>query len=176
MILIAFLMTVIVLAVTVLSCVSDFRSLTIPNWHSLVILVCFVPAWLAAPHAFGGIGSHLGAMAIMLGMTYALFSFDLMGGGDSKLGTALGLWVGLKGLIPFLFYMSVTGGIIGVAAMIIQRMKPFKNPAPGTCIAQLQSGKNAAPYGIAISFGAWVVLLQFVSIHNQLNEVIKIIT
>jgi prepilin peptidase CpaA len=175
MTIITLIMTLIVFIVTLLSCVSDVRSLRIPNWHSLVIIICFLLAWLATPEAFSRLVGHLGAMGIMLVVSYAMFALGMMGGGDSKLGTALGLWVGLAGLIPFMFYMALMGGVIGIASLVIGKKKPFKTPAPGSWIEQVQAGKNTIPYGVAISFGAWAALFYTGFLHNQLNEVFSII-
>jgi prepilin peptidase CpaA len=175
MILITPIMTLTVLIVLLLSCISDVRALRIPNWHSLVLIGCFFPAWLAAPQFFDGIGAHLGAMGIMLVVTYIMFTFGMMGGGDSKLGTALGLWVGMKGLLPFILYMSFAGGVLAVVSLIISKRKPFKKPVSGGWIEQAQAGKNSIPYGIAISLGAALALLQSGFVHNQLNEVLTTI-
>ena len=172
---ITIIMTCIVLIVTILSCISDVRSLRIPNWHSLVILGCFIPAWLATPEAFSGLWQHSGAMMGMFAVTYIMFCLGMMGGGDSKLGTVLGLWTGLKGLLPFMVYMAIMGGVVGIISLFIRKNKPFKTPLPGSWVDQLQNGRNAVPYGVAISFGAWAALFHTGFMHNQLNEVFRII-
>lgn len=170
------LMTLIVFIVTLLSSVSDVRSLRIPNWHALVILGCFIPAWLAAPGAFEAPWQHLAAMGAMLVLGYLMFSFGLMGGGDAKLAAAVGLWVGLGGLAPFIFSMAIMGGIIALVSIAVSKKKFFKNPLPGSWIEQVQAGRNAVPYGVAISAGAWAALYHTGFLHNQLNEVFSIIT
>ena len=175
MTLIAPVMTAVVLIVTLLSCISDVRSLRIPNWHSLVILAAFIPAWLAAPEAFIGLAQHAAAMAIMLVVSYIMFSLRMMGGGDSKLATVLGLWVGLSGLPPYIFYMAIAGGVMGLVSLLLRKKKIFKNPRPGSWIEQVQAGRNAVPYGVAISIGAWVALFHTGFLDNQLNEVFSII-
>lgn len=175
MIVISLLMTAIVFVVTVLSCVSDIRSLRIPNWHSLVILCCFAPAWWAMPGLFGALWQHVGAMGFMFVMTYAMFILGMVGGGDSKFATALGLWIGLKGLILFMFYMAIIGGVVGIASLAIRKYKPFKNLKAGSWAEQAQSGRNVVPYGLAIGLGAWVTFFHTGLIYNQLNEVIRII-
>lgn len=168
-------MMFVVLIVTLLSCISDVRSLRIHNLNSIVILFCFFPAYFASPEFFNGLGQHLAAMAIMFAVTYVMFALGMMGGGDSKLGTALGLWVGLKGLMLFTFYMAIMGGLLGFISLVIFRKKPFKNPRPGSWVAELQEGRNAIPYGVAISFGFWAALFHTGFAYDQLNEVFKII-
>jgi prepilin peptidase CpaA len=159
---ITLILTLAVLMTTVFSAVSDVRSLRIPNLHCLIILVCFIPAYFATPDLFGGWIHHLGAVAVMFIVTYLMFTAGMMGGGDSKLGSALALWVGLPALLPFLFYMAVMGGVLGVATLYIRKHKPFKTPLTGSWVAQVQDGRNAVPYGVAISFGFWMAL-----IHND---------
>lgn len=165
----------VVLAVTLLSCVSDFRSLRIPNLYALIVAGSFVPAFLATPGAFMSPWWHYPlAMVLMFALSYFMFAKGLMGGGDSKLGTALALWVGLRGLLPLVFYMALVGGILGMASLLLQKFKPFKNPRAGGWIAEAQGGSNAIPYGIAISFGSWAAFFHTGLIHHQLDEVFKI--
>src|ERR1700722_2220524 len=164
-----------VFIVTVLSCVSDIRSLRIPNAYALIILACFVPAWLATPADFGPLWYHLAAMGLMFVLSYLMFCKGMMGGGDSKLATALGLWVGLKGLLPFVFYMALMGGVLGAVTLCLRKKKLLSNPKAGSWIEQVQSGQNAVPYGVAISFGSWASFFHTVLIHHHLNEVFKII-
>lgn len=165
----------VVFIVTLLSCISDIRSLRIPNMYALVILACFIPAWLTTPAVFDPLWHHLAAMGLMFILTYIMFSIGIMGGGDSKLATALGLWVGLKGLLPFVFYMALIGGVLGVMTLFLRKKKLFNNPKPGSWIEQAQAGQNAVPYGVAISFGSWASFCHTALLHHHLNEVFKII-
>jgi prepilin peptidase CpaA len=175
MIFIVLVMTLAVFVITVLSCISDVRSLRIPNWHSLAIAGCFIPAFAASPEAFHGVWQHIGAMGIMFIVSYAMFAVGMMGGGDSKLATALALWAGLKGLAPFLLFMAIAGGVIGGVSLVIQKKKFFKKPIKGSWVEQAQKGRSAIPYGVAISFGAWISFFHTGFIHHQLNEVLTII-
>src|SRR4051812_12848476 len=148
-------MICVVLAMTILGSVSDVRSLRLPNIYTLVIIGCFIPAWLAHPEAFAPLWQHLAAMAGMFIVTYVMFSAGIMGGGDAKFGTALALWAGLRGLMPFIFVMALVGGVLGVMALGLKKKKLFANPKPGSWIEQTQSGVSAVPYGVAISLGSW---------------------
>jgi prepilin peptidase CpaA len=168
-------MTLAVFAVTILSCASDIRSLRIPNMHALMIMGCFIPAWLATPAAFGPFWEHLAGMATVFIVTYIMFITGIMGGGDSKLATALGLWLGLSGLLPFVFCMALLGGVLGLVTLCLRKRKLFSNPKPGSWMEQAQAGKNAVPYGVAISFGFWLSFFHTGILHHQLSEVFKII-
>lgn len=172
---IAFILTLAVLAVTAASCVSDYRAMRIPNLHSAIVIGAFLLAFLISPEAFGRWWEHLGAFALMFGVTFAMYCAGMVGSGDTKLGSALALWVGLKGLMPYLFYMTLAGGILGVISLVLRRKKPILNPVPGSWVAKVQEGKSVVPYGIAISVGAWGALLHTGFIYHQIDEVFKII-
>lgn len=145
----------IVSGVCAAAAVSDFRRLLIPNLYSVVVIVLFVPAYLLVPEAFGHWTHHLMAAGIMLVIGFFLFVVKLFGGGDAKFATAVALWLGVKGLLPFVLYMTICGGVLGVAGLYIAKKKPFKTIGKGGWIDQLQQGRNAIPYGIAIAFGFW---------------------
>lgn len=148
------------------SAVSDFKSMTIPNIYAGCIILAFVPAYAA--DALSGEGlefffswkSHLLSAAIMFGLTFVLFSFRVIGAGDSKLCSAFALWVGMPGMAAFLFYMTVVGALLGIATKIMNKRKLVVNPKEGSWIAKAQEGHMGVPYGIAICVGAIVAFYQ----------------
>lgn len=164
-----------VLAVMLLACVSDVKTLRIPNVYSIIVVAAFAAAFLLSPEDFKVWWSHLSAAGGMFIITYIMFCAGMLGAGDSKFGSALALWVGLKGLLIYVFYMAVVGGVIGVIAIYFRKKKPFANPPAGSWMAVAQEGKNSVPYGIAISFGAFASLLQTGFINHQLDELLRII-
>ncbi len=149
----------VVIGTGVLSGWSDFKGMTIPNLHSLIVLGAFVVAYGAMwafgeDHAFGPLWSHLASGGIVLVITALMFALKSLGAADSKLGTAYALWMGVPGLLPFLFYMALLGGALGVAALVLRKWKPVKSPAKDSWVDQVQGGASKVPYGIAIVFGA----------------------
>ena len=169
-------MTAVILVTTLLACVSDVRTMRIPNMHSVVIAAAFLVAFAASPESFPGKWwFYPAALAIMFAITFGMFAKGMIGGGDAKLGSALALWVGLQGLVPYVFWMAIAGGLLGVASLFIKKSKRFTGLPPENWIAQVQEGRNAVPYGIAISAGAWGALLQTEFLSHQLHEVLKII-
>lgn len=165
-------MTFVVLIVTILSSISDIRDLRIPNWHSLVIIAAFFIAYAFSPKYFHSLNQHLIAMGIMFAVTYLMFACKVIGGGDAKLGTALGLWAGLKSLIPFIFYMTLIGGVLGVMALLLRKRKVIKKPRRGSWIDQAQKGYSAVPYGVAISLGFWIALSHTEPMRAQLHSLL----
>jgi prepilin peptidase CpaA len=169
------LLTLVMLAVTLLSCVSDFRTMRIPNLYSAIVLIGFVAAWLISPGSFGKWWDPLIAFAIMFAVTFGMYCAGMVGSGDTKLGSALAPWVGLKGMALYLFFMALVGGALGIMAIIMRKKNLFAEAPVGSWIAQVQSGKSAVPYGIAITAGAWAALFHTGFFHHQIDELIKII-
>lgn len=167
--------TLVVLVTTVMACISDVRFLRIPNSYVIVVLGCFIAAFGLSPESFGPWWHHLSAGLIFLVITYIMFSLGMLGGGDAKMGAALALFVGLRGLVPYLFYMALVGGLLGILAIVIKKKKPFAHPAPESWVGQLYQGRNAVPYGIAISSGVWAALFHTGFADNILDKVIRII-
>ncbi|MEM6780366.1 MAG: prepilin peptidase [Pseudomonadota bacterium] len=139
---------------------SDWGGMQIPNAYPAGIIVTFAIAYAAvyfmAPDAeyFMDIKSHLLSLVFIFATTFVLFSLKMIGAGDSKLAAAVAVWTGFKGLLPFLFFMGIAGGVLGVAALIIRKSKPFKEPKENSWIDKIQKGESAVPYGIAIAIGA----------------------
>ena len=145
---------------------SDIRGLTIPNSYSLGVtaafIVCYGVLWaFGQGDVFFSISSHLLAALIVFGVTVAMFAFGLLGAADSKLGTAYALWAGLPGIFPFLFYMTLMGGVLGLVSLGLKKWTPVKDPKEGSWVARVQAGESKVPYGVAIVIGA---LASFVNI------------
>lgn len=146
------------LAAAIMAGVSDVRTLTIPNLYCAVIAVsffiCYALLWLLGRDVvFAPFLSHFLSGLIVFLMTGALFYLRLIGGGDAKLATAIAFWTGLRGLMPFLFYMAVIGAVLGGAALLLRRYKPVAAPSAGGWIARVQQGESKVPYGVAITAG-----------------------
>ncbi len=150
----------------VASAISDFRSMTIPNIYAGGIVLAFIPAYLADSFTgqgmefFLGWQSHLIAALAVFAITFILFSLRILGAGDSKLATAVALWVGLAGLPSFLSYMAIIGAVLAVATKVMNTKPLVAAPKEGSWVAQSQAGRLGVPYGIAICCGAIIAFYQ----------------
>lgn len=143
--------------------ISDFRTMTIPNLLPILVAGGFVVAYAGAagvaysggPELFSSLAVHAIAFALVFAVTFLMFALGVWGAGDSKLAAAIGLWLGLAGVVPFLLVMSVAGlGLVAVFP-ILRRMDRI--PAwlgPDSWWARLVRGEKTVPYGIAIAVGA----------------------
>ncbi len=146
--------------------ISDFRSMTIPNIYAAGIVLAFVPAFAADALSGNGMEffstwqSHVIAGVAVFALTFVLFCLRVIGAGDSKLCSAFALWTGLSGLAAFLFYMAVTGALLGLATKIMHKKQLVENPKEGSWIDKSQKGGGGVPYGIAICLGVIVAFYQ----------------
>ncbi|OEJ68924.1 A24 family peptidase [Magnetovibrio blakemorei] len=137
---------------------SDARTLKIPNWVSLTLLVAFFPTALSAGLSLETISWHLGGGLLFLVAGFVLFAFGLFGGGDAKLLAVCALWTGWDQLLWLLAAVVLVGGGLCILVIILRRglgMWPdwLVNAAKG-----LFEPNKAVPYGIAIAAGALMVL------------------
>jgi prepilin peptidase CpaA len=139
-----------------MAAVSDLLTMTIPNRLSVVLVASFLAIAPFAGLTFADVLSHVGAGAAVFAFCFALFAFNVMGGGDAKILTASALWFGLsQSLVSYLVYVSVLGGLL---AMLVLTLRAHHNtimaariPLPSTI---LQPKK--LPYGLAIGAAAFL--------------------
>ncbi len=153
-------------ALLVWAAVSDWREMHIANRISEALLGVYVLGVLVPHDIFHGITLMGGLLAggVVLLLTLFLYAVRAMGGGDTKLASATALLVGLNHLGLFLVIMAVTGGLLGVYALMI-RTHPHWLPErllqpqlPQAWLSQLKNGAGKVPYGLAIATGGIVTL------------------
>ena len=92
----------------------------------------------------------LGGAALVFAIGVALYGFGLWGAGDSKLITAVVLFIGWSRLAEFAFATAMFGGVLALIIML-------SNPTRVLVMVQMrgkgESG-STVPYGVAIAVGA----------------------
>lgn len=169
------LLLILALVLAIAGAVHDWRSLRIPNWINLSIAALFVLAVVLRPQDFAPLWHYAGAGALMLVVTYAMFAMGQFGGGDAKLASALALWLGFKGLAPFVMFTGIAGGVLGLLGLYIKKKKPFAHAAPEGWVGQLQLGRNALPYGIALAAGGVCAVFHTAPYAQKLHELLFLI-
>ena len=127
------------LAFSVWAAISDFRFLKIPNVISIVALAAFAVAFAAQ---YFGLPVELRPMGVI----------------TSHLASAYALWFTLFLLPQYLVLITLVGGVLGVVALILRRIKP-KNHFHSLWIKTISEQNSAVPYGIAIAVSFWVCAL-----------------
>lgn len=134
----------------------DLLTMTIPNRLTLALAGAFfvvAPIVGMSGHDFL---THLGAGAAMLLAGIALFSFNLLGGGDAKLLAAAALWLGMDPLVVFLAYVAIFGGALALIILAYRSIPASAFPLPEWAL-RLHTKGGGMPYGVAIAAGALAV-------------------
>jgi prepilin peptidase CpaA len=132
---------------------SDLRSFSIPNRLVLILLAGFAPAALLNSYGATEWLDHIGVALILFAAGAGLFAMGLWGGGDAKLLSAVGLWLGWQPLPRFLLVMSMTGGLLALLALAMRAV-------PAGRRHYLAAGQ--IPYGVAIAaagLDAWLAAI-----------------
>jgi prepilin peptidase CpaA len=135
----------------------DLFTMRIPNRISVVMVLAFFPLALLAGLGTAEIVNHLAAGLLLLAVGVLLFIPGWFGGGDAKLMAAIGLWIGLDNLFPYILYVALAGGMIA-AAFCSARSVPLPRALLGEAWAlRLHRRDSGIPYGLALAAGALLV-------------------
>jgi prepilin peptidase CpaA len=136
---------------------SDLLTMTISNRLSLALAGGFFVLTIVTGMGLTAIGMHLAAAALVLVITFGLFSQGWIGGGDAKLAAATALWFGFDYLLDYLVYASLFGGLLTLILIQFRHM-PLPGPlARQKWILRLHESGGGVPYGIALAAAALMV-------------------
>ena len=137
--------------------VSDLLTMTIPTRLTLALVAAFLAFAILSGLGWQEVLMHAAAGAAVLAVTFALFAFGWIGGGDAKLAAAADLWLGFGMLIEYFFVASVAGGALTLAILAMRKL-----PLPATTLgwewlSRLHHPQAGVPYGIALAAAALMV-------------------
>ncbi|WP_027669166.1 MULTISPECIES: A24 family peptidase [Rhizobium] len=135
---------------------SDLFTMTIPNRVSVILIASFLVLAPLSGLGWEIIGTHLAAAAIVFSACFALFAFNVMGGGDAKLLSATALWFGLNESLAFLMIeVAMIGGLITLLILAVRAQSntilAIGLPVPNSVLLA-----KKIPYGIAIAIGGFM--------------------
>ena len=156
--------TLILVGASLAAAYTDLARRRIPN--VLTFGLAAVAMVLAATHGLAALGIALTAYTVLLIAGTFGFSRGWIGGGDVKLLAAGAACAGWPGLIPFLLYMSVAGGMLAIAELTrTNRLRgALENVALAAYVGNLHHGvtldreRPKLPYALAIAAGALLLL------------------
>jgi prepilin peptidase CpaA len=142
----------------VFAALSDMVSMTIANRVSLLLIGCFAVVAPFAGMDWTTIGMHVVAACLVLAVTFSLFAFGAMGGGDAKLMTATALWIGYSTeLVQYLVYGAVVGGLLTLALVIYRNSPLAVYTGQNVLLRHFADGKAGIPYGVALGIAGLLV-------------------
>jgi prepilin peptidase CpaA len=144
-------------AVMAFAAASDLFTMTISNRLSLLLAGGFFLAAALVGMPLADVGSHVLAGMLVLAISFGLYAFGWIGGGDAKLAAATSLWFGFGYLFDYFFLASILGGALALFLLAVRRY-PLPISLVGThWIERLHSAKTGVPYGIALAAAALFV-------------------
>jgi prepilin peptidase CpaA len=144
-------------AVMAFAASSDLFTMTISNRISLILIGGFVTLALMMGMPIEEIGQHFAAAALMLSITFVLFAFGWVGGGDAKLAAATALWFGWPHLMDYALYASLLGGALTLGLLEFRKYAMPKLLAGREWAERLHKPDGGVPYGIALAAAALVI-------------------
>jgi len=136
---------------------SDLFTMTISNRLSLALAGGFAVLTVLSGMTLPAIGLHLAAGALVLVISFVLFTQGWIGGGDAKLAAATALWFGFDYLFDYVIYASIFGGVLTLMILQFRHMALPALLARQAWIQRLHERSGGVPYGIALAAAALVV-------------------
>lgn len=131
--------------------ISDMLSMTIANRVSALLVATFVIVAPLTGMDWPAFGLHLTAGFLVLCVTFALFAFGGMGGGDAKLLAATSVWMGFNmTLLQYLLLASIVGGILTIAILAYRKSPLALLTSQNAFLRHFADEKVGVPYGIAL--------------------------
>lgn len=136
----------------------DIKTFTIPHAFTFAVAGLFVIGALFIGLSPIEWGWHVLSAALAFIIAFALFVFGMMGGGDVKLFAALALWISPSGLLPLVFWVTMTGLVISLVILLIKTLQNKRDDAAKITWRQALkvAVKTRIPYGPAITIGTLI--------------------
>jgi len=140
-----------------LAAATDLFTMTVPNRLALALAAFFFVAAPLAGLGWSDVGLHVALALAALVVTFALFSFGWIGGGDAKLFAAPCLWLGPDALFTYSIYTALLGGALTLMLLFWRGLPlPVMLTSQGWLV-RLHSPKEGVPYGIALAAAGLLV-------------------
>ena len=130
---------------------SDLFTMTISNRVSRILVAGFVGFALYAGLSYEDIAWHLSCGLAVLVITFTLFAFNYVGGGDAKLAASTAVWLGWVNVLDYGVLTSVLGGFLTLAFIYIRKWPLPEWAQAREWIARLYNADNGVPYGLALA-------------------------
>ncbi|MGL4635750.1 MAG: A24 family peptidase [Beijerinckiaceae bacterium] len=140
------------------ACFSDLFEMRISNRTCLAVLALFLTFAGLSGMPLADFGWHLLAGFAVLVISFTLFSFGWIGGGDAKLVAAVAVWLGFGQLWEYVAISSILGGMLTLGLLVLRRHPLPSQVAELAWVQRLHSPTSGIPYGIALGIAALMLL------------------
>ncbi len=136
---------------------SDLLTMRISNRIILALIFSFIILAMIVGMELSQFAVHLGIALLVLVISFILFSFGWIGGGDAKLAAATSLWLGPYITLLYLVYGGLFGGALTLFLLAVRMMPMPAQMKNIVWINRLHKGNSGVPYGIALAAAALMV-------------------
>ncbi len=143
--------------VMIFAALADLFTMTIPNRLSLALMGAYFLMAIYLRLPIETVALHVSCGAAMLLLTFVMFHFGWIGGGDAKLAAATSLWLGWGLLFDYGLIASIAGGVLTVIVIALQRHDLPEKMLKLKFLAQLSQKNGGVPYGIALALAGLVI-------------------
>lgn len=159
------------IALMVVAAGTDLRTGRIPNkLTGAGLAAAFI---LLAPSGSAALWGGVAGAALAFALTFPLFALRALGGGDVKLLTVAGAFLGTGRVVPALLITAIAGGVLalaeaarrGVLLPVLFRSRQLAGNLAtlgrtGERMTLASPGAVTIPYGVAIAVGALAAWLR----------------
>ena len=101
--------------------------------------------------------THLACGAAVLVLTFILFAFGWIGGGDAKLAAATAVWLGWTHLFDYGLQASLLGAVLTIGIVSWRKSALPAMLVDRRWIMRLHAAGNGVPYGIALAIAGLII-------------------
>lgn len=135
----------------VFAALSDLFTMTISNRISILLIIAFLPLALMAGLSGEAIAIHIACGVGVLVLTFTMFAFGWIGGGDAKLAAATAIWMGFDHLADYGLYSAMLGGLLTLALLSLRQVPLPSFALNVVWVERLHDRATGVPYGIALA-------------------------
>ncbi|WP_457797127.1 A24 family peptidase [Methylocystis sp. S23] len=139
---------------------SDLLTMTIPNRVSYILVFVYFAVAAYLPLPWDTLVTHVSCGVAVLALTFAMFQFGWVGGGDAKLASATALWLGWENLLDYGLVASLAGGLLTLVIVMMRWNDLPKRLLSIGFVARLAGKTEGVPYGIALAVAGLVIYPQ----------------
>jgi prepilin peptidase CpaA len=144
----------------VFSALADLFTMTIPNRVSLLLVAVYAALAIYLPLPWEAIVSHVSCGFAILLLTFVLFHFRWIGGGDAKLAASTALWLGWEHLLDYGLLASIAGGVLTLIIIAMRFSELPRSLLSIGFIARLAEKDGGVPYGVALALAGLLIYPQ----------------
>jgi prepilin peptidase CpaA len=140
------------------ACFSDLFSMRISNRLCFAVLAAFIVFSILTAMPPMAVLWHVLAGLLVLAVSFTLFAFGWIGGGDAKFVAAAAVWLGFGQLWEYFAISSLLGGALTLAILFLRSHPLPQSLASVGWIGKLHDKGTGVPYGIALGIAAIMLL------------------